>query len=221
MISNALPMGARLYILNINGSQGIPFKDWFSFPWRKAEEGQKTVNVKTPSNQTVLPKVLTGSTNLDELGGLEKLFCRALNISESLLLLIEGSIRWFNDSGSNFHVTQVYSGAVGGCGLFPDRKVAKATPGAGNWHQKSWMDADFALERRALFWLIFFQNTEAYWSWKPLEAGKSLMLHKRVEVCGKSPALTFQDLVIRSERSLGRVEILEDFGANGQLARIQ
>lgn len=87
-------MGARHYILNINGSQGIPFKDWFSFPWRKAEEGQKTFNVKTPSKgQTVLPKVLTGSTNLDELGGLEKLFCRALNISESLLLLIEGSIR--------------------------------------------------------------------------------------------------------------------------------
>jgi hypothetical protein len=57
-----------------------PLQGLVSFPW-KAEEGQKTFNVKTdPSKgQTVLPKVLTGSTNLDELGGLEKLFCRALN----------------------------------------------------------------------------------------------------------------------------------------------
>ena len=185
MISNALPMGARLYILNINGSQGIPFKDWFLSLGRR-RKGRKHSMLRQTHQKAKLymPKVLTGSTKLGWAGGLRK---TVLPCSESLLLLIEGSIRWFNDSGSNFHVTQVYSGAVGGCGLFPDRKVAKATPGAGNWHQKSWMDAEFALERRALLWLIFFENTEAYWSWKPLEAGNFLMLHKRVKVCGKSP----------------------------------
>ena len=51
----------------LNGSQGSPQRIAF--------------NVKTdPSKgQAVLPKVLTGSTNLDELGGLEQLFCCVLN----------------------------------------------------------------------------------------------------------------------------------------------
>ena len=76
----AMPCRARLYIFNLKWTPGTPSKDWFSL------EGPKSLhyiafNVQTdPSKgQAVLPKVLTGSTNLDELGGLEKLFCCVVN----------------------------------------------------------------------------------------------------------------------------------------------